>query len=368
MGLFDTSRRRIEGLAREVLSNPTPQNMVALAESYARMQDWTQAFEVAKRAVEKFPDSEKCALTFQYVRKTQFQTQIQEINKIIRTRPQQSDYDKLARIYLEELNDRGKALEVALEGLVKFPSSDLLHWICAHIRMDRFHQDFLANDASEAIRHGQLALATNSSHVPSMLILGRLYAEAGAYDKAKPYLQGYVRMNPNEEPVRQLLALAEQRLGESTHDVDDSLVEIEARHGLTGPAAEMMALFQPKRDNSQMQINPQKMESFLRGYETMPGYKCCAVTGKDGKLVAGHTRGMVPLDKFVNLLQHITRSAENASHKMDIGSFVDGDLETSLGIVKIADWKGLVLGILADRPAKQEDFSRSMEKFQSFMS
>jgi hypothetical protein len=56
-----------------------------------------------------------------------------------------------------------------------------------------------------------------------------------------------------------------------------------------------------------------------------------------------------------------------ASHKMDIGSFVDGDLETSLGNVKIADWKGLVLGILADRPARQEDFSRSIEKFQSFM-
>ena len=367
MGLFDTSKRRIEGLAREVLSNPTPQNMVALAESYARMQDWAQAFEVAKRAVEKFPDSEKCALTFQYVRKTQFQTQIQEINKIIRTRPQQSDYDKLARIYLEELNDRGKALEVALEGLVKFPSSDSLHWICAHIRMDRFHQDFLANDASEAIRHGQLALATNTGHVPSMLILGRLYAECGAYDKSKPYLESYLRANPNDQAIRQLLALVEPRMGESAHDIDDSLVEIESRHGLSGHAAEMMGLFQPKKDSSQPQVNSQKMEGFLRGYESMPGYKCCAVIQKDGALLAGHSRGMVALDKFVNLLQSIFRSAEMASHKMDIGSFVDGDLETSLGNVKIADWKGLVLGILADRPAKQEDFSRSIEKFQSFM-
>lgn len=368
MGLFDTSRRRIEGLAREVLSNPTPQNMVALAESYARMQDWAQAFEVAKRAVEKFPDSEKCALTFQYVRKTQFQTQIQEINKVIRTRPQQSDYDKLARIYLEELNDRGKALEVALEGLVKFPSSDSLHWVCAQIRMDRFHQDFLANDVSEAIRHSQLALATNASHSHSMLILGRLYAECGAYDKAKPYLEGYLRANSGDESVRQLLRLVEPRLGESTHDVDDSLVEIEARHGLSSAGSEMMALFQPRRDATQVQVNPQKMEAFLRGYESMPGYKCSAVIMKDGTLMAGHTRGMVALDKFVNLLQNIFRSADSASRKMDIGSFIDGDLETSLGTVKLTDWKGFVLGILADRPAKQEDFARSMEKFQSFMS
>jgi len=367
MGLFDTSRRRLEGLEREVLSNPTPQNMVALAETYARMQDWTRAFEVAKRAIEKFPDSEKCALTFQYVRKTQFQTQIQEINKIIRTRPQQSDYDKLAKIYLEELNDRGKALEVALEGLVKFPSSDALHWVCAQIRMDRFHQDFLANDASEAIRHSQLALATNSSHSHCMLILARLYAECGAYDKSKPYIEGYLRANTGDESVRQLLRLVEPRLGESIHDIDDSLVEIESRHGLSTAGGEMMQLFQPRRDSAQVQVNPAKMEAFLRGYESMPGYKCSAVILKDGTLLAGHSRGVVALDKFVNLIQSIFGSADSASRKMDIGSFLDGDLETSLGNVKLTDWKGFVLGILADRPAKQEDFSRSIEKFQSFM-
>ena len=142
MGIFDTGRRRLESLEREVLSNPTPQNMVSLAENYARLGDWSRAEEVAKKAVEKFPDSEKCALTFQYVRKNRFQSEIQELNRSIRTRPQAQQYERLGQIYLSELADKNRALELAQEGLLKFPSSDVLHVVCAQVRMERFHTDF----------------------------------------------------------------------------------------------------------------------------------------------------------------------------------------------------------------------------------
>ncbi|MBI4566112.1 MAG: tetratricopeptide repeat protein [Planctomycetes bacterium] len=367
MALFDTSRRRLETLEREVLSNPTPQNMVALAETLARMQNWTRAYEVARRSIEKFPDSEKCALTYQYVRKTQFQARIQELNRVIRTRPQHSDYEQLARLYLEDLNDRGKAMEIALEGLIKFPSSDTLHAICAQIRMDRFHQDFLANDCSEALRHGQMALATNPQHAGAMMILGRLYAECGAYEKAKPHIEAYLRLQPDDVNMRQLLSLVMARIPEAVHEIDDAVADIEQRHMLPAGGREMMELFQPMRGATQITISPAKVEQLLRGYEAMPGYKCAAALLKDGVLFAGHTRGLVPLDKFVALTQCVYRSADAASHKMDIGSFVDGELETSLGKVKLLEWKQLVLGILADRPAKQEDFDRALEKFQSFI-
>lgn len=367
MGLFDTSKRRLESLEREVLANPTPQNMVALAEAYARQQDWGRAFDVAKRAIEKFPDSEKCALTFQYIRKTQFQAQIQEINRALRTRPQQGDYEKLARIYLDELKDSQKAYEVALEGINKFPSSDSLHGILAVIRMDRFHQEYLGNDGSEALRHAQLALATNSSHAQAMLVLGRIYAECGAFEKAKPYVESYLRMTPTDEPMGQLRTLIDAHLAESVHDLDDAFMEIETRHGLSPVGLEMMQIFQPVRGATQVTISPAKVEMFLKGYETMGGYKCSAVILKDGTLLAAHTRGMVAQDRFVNLVQKIYRSADDASRKMEIGSFVDGEVETSLGRVKLSEWKNVVMGLLADKPAKTEDFNRAIEKFQSFL-
>lgn len=368
MGIFDTGRRRLEALEREVLSNPTPQNMVGLAESYARLGDWSRAVDVAKKAIEKFPDSEKCALTYQLVRKNQFETEIRELNAAIRTRPQAQHYERLGHIYLTELQNRNKALEIAQEGLLKFPSSDALHVVCASVRMERFHNDYLANDAAEAIRHSQLGLATNNGNASALYSLGRLLAEAGCYDKARPVVENYLRLVSNDDNMKQLLKLIDAHMPESITDLDDGLQEIEQRHGLSPVGIEMLQIFQPVRSTSAAQISPSKMENFLRGYDSIHGYKCSAVIQKNGELLASHSRGLVPSDKFVFLLQSIYRCAEESSKRMDIGAFVNGDIDCSLGKVVVSEWKNLVLGILADRPAKEDDFRRAIDKFQSFVS
>jgi len=368
MGIFDTGRRRLEALEREVLSNPTPQNMVSLAENYARTGDWSHAEDVAKKAIEKFPDSEKCALTYQYVRKNRFQSEIQELNRAVRSRPQAQHYERLAHIYLSELADRSRALELAQEGLLKFPSSDPLHVMCAQVRMERFHTDYQANDGAEAIRHSQLALATNSQNATALYCMGRLYAEAGCYGQARPVVENYLRLVSNDDNMKQLLKLVDAHMPEAAGDLDDALNEIEQRHGLAPVGVEMMQIFQPVRPSTAPQINPSKMENFLRGYDSMHGYKCSAVITKNGELLAAHSRGLVPSDKFVYLLQSVYRCSEESSKRMDIGAFVVGEIDCTLGKVTVSEWKNLVLGVLADRPAKEEDFQHAIDKFQSFVS
>ena len=75
MGLFDSSRRRqLDDLEREVLANPTPQNMVSLIERYMAAGQEDKALEMAKKACEKFPNSEKVQVTFQNVRRLQLQS------------------------------------------------------------------------------------------------------------------------------------------------------------------------------------------------------------------------------------------------------------------------------------------------------
>ncbi len=368
MGIFDSTHKRVNALEHEVHANPTPQNMVQLAESYARMQDWQHALEWARRAVEKFPDSEKCALTYQTIRKAEMSNSIAELKRAIRTAPTQQHYEKLAGIYIEELQDRNGALETAMEGLTKFPSSDGLHVICSKVRMERFHTDYAANDASEAIRHAEYALKMNPESMLALQALARLYAEAGAYDKSKPYLDAYTKANSSDEAMKQLLKLVDAHVTESADNFDDALAEIEMKHSLGQVGFEMLNIFQPGRHATTVSVSPAKLESFLRGFEaSMHGYKCSMVMNRDGTLMAGHSRGMVPQDKFVALVQNIYRQGEDASRKMDLGDFRDGEIKTSLGTVKIAEWKSLVLGLLADQPAKQEDFNRAVEKFHSFV-
>jgi tetratricopeptide (TPR) repeat protein len=368
MGLFDSKRRQLDELEREVLANPTPQNLVALVERYMAAGDEGKAVEMARKAVEKFPDSEKCQSTFQNVRRLQLQSEITEINKSLRKSPSRSHYERLADIYHRELGNRTKAFETALEGLAKFPSSDGLHMISGQIRMERFHQDYLSNDFVEAARHFEKAASINPHNYKALVSLGRLYAEAAAYYKAKPVLEQVLRASPGDETAETLLRLVSGNLANAAPSLDDALAEIESRRALSEAGLEACKIFEPTLRSNAPRVNPAQLDGFLVGFESMNGYKCSAVLSRDGACVAAHTRGMVPREKFTTFLQDIYQCSEDASRKMDIGSFVSGELDTSVGRVAMAEWKGFIVGILADQPAKKEDLAAAVEKFVSFLS
>jgi tetratricopeptide (TPR) repeat protein len=370
MGLFDsTKRRHLDDLEREVLANPTPQNMVSLVERYMAAGKEDKALEVSRKAVEKFPDSEKCQTTYQNVRKLQLQAEIQDLNKSLRRAPSKSHYERLADIYHRELGNRNKAFETALEGLAKFPASDGLHMISGQVRMDRFHQDFLANDFVEAVRHFERAASANPQNYKALVSLGRLYAEAGAYYKAKPVFEQVLRANPGDENTEALLRMVTANLARAVPSLDDALAEIESRRALSPEGQEACRIFEPaSRSQAAPQVNPAKLDSFLVGYEGMSGYKCSAIINREGACVAAHTRGMVSKEQFTRFLQEAYLCSEDASRKMDIGTFVSGELDTSLGRVALAEWKGYLIGILADQPAKKEDLDAAVQKFESFLS
>jgi tetratricopeptide (TPR) repeat protein len=333
--------------------------------------DEEKALEVARKAVEKFPNSEKVQTTFQNVRRLQLQAEITEINKVLRRGPSKSHYERLAVIYHAELGNRTKAFETAIEGLEKFPQSDGLHLISGQIRMERFHQDFLAKDFTDAVRHFEKAASINPNNYRSLMGLARLYAEAGAYYKAKPILDDHVLpANPSDRNAQSLLKNLSAILDRAVPSLDDALAEIEARHAFTPEGEEIRRIFEPvsAASSSAPQVDPSRLDAFLVGFESMNGYKCSAVLSRDGNCVAAHTRGMIPKDHFTRFLQDIYQCSEEASHKMDIGTFVSGEMDTSVGRVGMAEWKGVIVGILADQSARKEDLSAAVEKFVSFLS
>jgi tetratricopeptide (TPR) repeat protein len=369
MGLFDTSRRRqLDDLEREVLANPTPQNMVSLIERYMAAGSEEKAADVARKAVEKFPNSEKVQNTYQNVRRVQLQSEITELSKSLRRSPSRAHYERLADIYHREIGNRTKAFETALEGLTKFANSDGLHLISGQIRMDRFHQDFLANDFTEAVHHFERASQLNPRNYKALSCLARMYAEVGVYDKARPYLDQMLGENPGDEHAAGMLRIASER--PAAPNLDDALTEIESRRSLSADGAEIAHLFEPgpRTGTAAPVVSPMKIEGFLTGYESVNGYKCSAVLTRDGACVAAHSRGMVPRESFAQFVQDVYLCSEDSSRKMDIGTFVNGEFETSVGRVALAEWKGYILGILADQPAVKKDVDAAVEKFVTFIS
>jgi len=367
MGLFDT-RKRLEALEQEVQRGPTPVNMVSLIEKYMAVGEEAKALDWARQAVEKFPDSEKCSATYENIQKLRLQHQIVQLNQTIRRNPSIEPYEQLATLYLQDLGNRNKAYELALEGLNKFPRSDGLHLICGQVRMERFHSDFLANDFMEAVRHFETAAEVNPANGRAHLNLGRLYAEAGAYDRGKTELDSLVRLGELDANSDRLHRLVGARAPQSV-DLDEALQQIELRRGLTAEGLELRKIFEPSpRGGTILQVSAVKIEGFLARFGTMPGYRASAVVAGGGEALATHTTGKVAKDRFVQLVQAIVRCCEEASRRMDIGAFVHAEIETNMGRVSIASWKNMVIGILADVPAKKGEVDAAIEKFVEFLS
>lgn len=367
MGLFDT-KRRLEELERQVQTSPTPVNMVSLIEKYMAAGDEGKALEWARRAVEKFPDSEKCAATFENIQKMRLQREIVELNQALRKNPSKTHYEKLASIYLHDLGNRNKAYELGLEGVTKFPQSDGLQMICGLVRMDRFHSDYLANDFTEATRHFEKAVELNPSNFKALLCLGRMHAEVGGYTRSKDYLEQAIKVGQSDSSMDKLVKLVGLKAQE-TVDVDDALMQVEQRHGLTPDGLEVRKIFEPApRGATILQISPVKIEGHLAKYNMMPGYRASVVVTREGQVVAAHSAGQIERDRFASLVQQILTCCEEGSKRMDIGSFVNAEIETSVGRVSIAEWKNFIIGILADAPAKKGDVDGAIEKFIHFLS
>ena len=368
MGIFDTKRKQLEKLEREVLGNPTPQNMVSLAERYMAAGDEGKALDVARKAVEKFPDSEKCKITYQNVRKVQLQSEIQSLNKALRSNPGKSHYERLADLYHRDLGNRNKAFEIALEGLTKFPNSDGLHSISGLVRTERFHQDWLANDFTEAVNHLKSVLKINPDHYKARMGLARLYLEACLYEKARPLLDEMLRANPEDDISRKLYELMRENWDSMETEVDDALAKVEEQRGLTPLGQQAVRVFEPQAASAAPEVDPAKLKTFLQGFESMNGYKCSAILTRERQFVASHSRGVVPVEEFNRFVEATHQCSDDAAHKMDIGSFVSGELETSIGRVAMAECKNYIIGILADQPAKKEDLDAAVDKFVSFLS
>jgi hypothetical protein len=215
--------------------------------------------------------------------------------------------------------------------------------------MDRFHTDFLANDFTEAIHHFEKAASINSNNYKSLVNLARLFAETGAFYKAKPILEQVLRANPGDTNAEALHRFIGENLAKAVPSLDDAVAEIETRRELTPEGEQVRRIFDPTASSGAAQVDRAKLEAFLVGFESMNGYKCSSVLTRDGQQYASHTRGMVPKDRFTKFLQEIYQCSgtRRADGHRDLR---ERRLDTPR-CVAMAEWKGYVVG---SRPPREK--------------
>lgn len=366
MGAFDKRKKELELMEKEVDANPTAMGYVNVVERYMAINEHRKAMDVARRALERFPASERVQLTLQNVRRVALQEELAALQKELVEKPNAQTYERLARVNLDDLGNKSKAQEVALDGLLRYPNNDGLHLVAGQIRLERYHADFLPNDFIEAKGHLEEAIRLNGKNFKARLLLARMFAEVGMPQLARPILEK-LRQEAPDEVVEKLYKAVEHAAPVGAADLETRLSELENKGTLDEASKGATQVFARGGAGKAMVQRP-AVDAFIRRLEFINGFKCGAIVTKSGDVV-GKSIKIPELDAtFGPLVHEVYKASETASNRMDIGSFVSGEIDTPHGTLAVSECGNLILGILAGNPARRTELSKALEDFVSLAS
>lgn len=358
MGLFRKSE--IERLEAEAQTNPTPAALTALAERYLAGGEVDRALETAKRAADQFPDSSRARTTYQSIRKLQLQAHILELQKKIGHNPIPTDYERLADIYCRELGNRDRALEVVREGLERFPKSEGLHYLDGQVRLDRFHEEFIARDGQKCIDHLREATHLNPQNFKAWLLLARLYGEIGMSSAARACVTTLHQLAPYDDLVR-ALEQAVARPAAFT-DIEEALRAVEAQGGLSPEGQTVAAVFGAKAAAPPVPVGAEEAHGLVKGLLGRPWALGAFAFTTAGQSLAHESRPPLDGNAWQDVLLTLHRNAEDASRRMDIGSFLFGTLDCPHHRVHLRERGALVLALVVQPSARADEVDAELER------
>ncbi|GEM_PF-928198 len=378
MGFFENlkKKRELARLERQVELNPTPSNMAMLAQRYINMGDVDKAFEIAQQGVKAFPNSEKILRAFRYIKKTQLQAKIRELNSVIQKNPNPVAYGQLAMIY-KDLGDTHKAVDICTDLTHKFPLSENSYLIIGEIRYQRFHEDLLAKDGQLAIENLEKALELNASNYKALRLSAEIYIEIGLFEKAARNLKQILTFAPTDDGVRRLLAeveALEAEVGEIEEEEQEWLfIQVENRRQFTniirGPEYDKMILPVMGPTATRYTINQDVLKRQINSLAKMPGLMgALAMERETGKILADRIVLRIKKEDLEEMVKTVFRVSHNASLRMDVGSFSAGRVSGDFGNLHLVAMEGILVAILTDPQTKPDIVEGSIQEMMPALS
>jgi tetratricopeptide (TPR) repeat protein len=372
MGFFENlkKKRDLTKLEKQVEQNPTAANLATLAERYLQMGQPDKAFEIAQQGVEAFPNSEKILRTFRYIKKSQLQAKIRELQSTIQHSPNPVAYGQLAMIY-KDLGETHKAVDVCNDLTKKFPLSENSYLIIGEIRYQRFHEDLLAKDGQLAIENLEKALDLNSSNYKALLLSAEIYTEIGLLDRATRNLKQILSFAPTDDRVARLLTEAEelssQQPAVEEEDTEWLFIQVENRRQfmnvINPPEFDRMIVPTAGPSVAQYTINAEVVKRQVNSFSKMAGLLgAIAMNRETGEILADRIVLRISREVLEDLLKTIFRVSQNAALRMDVGSFVSGIVAGEQGNLHVRVVEGVVIAVLVDPQARAETVESALQE------
>ena len=332
MGWFSwlwNRRRELEKLEAEVRRNTTPAALAVLAEKYMQHGEFNNAVETARRGIERFPESPRVREMHASILRLHNQNLLNKLQKEMETRPTATTYARLADLYYREMHDLNRALELAREGITKFPNHEDLHLINGQIRYVRYAADHLAKDGARCLEHLAEAVKLNPMNYKANSIMARVLVEIGAYDRALPHLEAILKFAPDDGPARTLLTRLKGLKPLGT-DLDDLFTTVERNPGPADESRKLAAMFPVEYTKGQAppgHLDVQTAAANITDFRRVDGAKAALVMDEQGKVIGSFSQSGSSAE-LAELIWTVYTTSEDSSRRMDIGSFQRGMLES----------------------------------------
>lgn len=364
-------RRDLEDLERQARVNPSPLNFSRLAERCIAFGEMEGALEVIKTAMERFPDSDRVRATYQQIMKTRLQDRIHELQRELETNPTPRAYARLATLYYRDMGDRNKALELCRRGITRFPDNADLHLIDGSVRLDRYHDEWLANDGTKASEHLRRCHSLDPSNYKALLLLGKLYAEVGALGHALEVLENILQFTPEDQVARDGLEKIKSRTGAQApdpgqEDLEALFKQVEKQGGLSAELQQLAEFYQHGSSESELlarSVPPEKVSTLISTFEGTPDLKAAVVIDAKAVPVASLVKDGVEKEQLARLIHQIHQVSQDSSRRMDIGGFIRGTINGPFGKLLLIEVRDYVLGVLGSERARDEQLWRRIESF-----
>jgi tetratricopeptide (TPR) repeat protein len=332
MGWFSwwpwNKRKELEKLEAEVRRNCTPAMLSLLAEKYYQHGEFNNAVECARRSLDRFPDSPRIKEMHAQIMRLHNQNSLSKLQKELEGRRATAEtYARLADLYYRDMNDLNRALELANEGLTRFPQSEDLHMITGQIRYVRYQADHLAQDGLKCVEHMEEAVKVNPMNYKALATLARLFTEVGAYDRATQTCASIQRFAPDDAAATTLCTKLQgvEPLGT---DLEDLFKTVGAAGGPT-PESRALADAFPVEDRQARatgRLDPKTAAANITEFRRIDGVRAALVLDEQGKAI-GSWAASGSSAEVAELVWNIYCTSEDSGRRMDIGSFKRGILE-----------------------------------------
>jgi len=336
-------RKSVEKLRSAWAANRTPAVAEDLARALLDRGDVDEALRLLKEAYRLFPRAERIRSYYHHTLRRKSSQEIRSLRRAIATNGRAEIYARLAELY-RYLGHFEEAIEVAREGIEKYPEFSGNHLAIGRIHYTRFLKTSSAHDGRQAAECLQKAFELDPQNFKTLFHLANLYLTVGDRNRAREYLESLAKLVPGDSRINDLW----ERLHSIPEDSDIRAVDYFTRY----ETARLGGLRTEREEPTPIEVT----EEFRKKLEEL-----AAVRGVNGIYVVDPWGGEITTvagdgdpEETRAAVTTMFEGARLNSRRMSIGTFTRAVISCNRIKIFLYDLEGNGLAALGDAALRED--------------